>query len=282
MTTVLSTPDLDQEPTPAAPPREEHAGADRLRRVVRTIGLRLVVPVVVLALWWWVTSRELVSALIVPPPSAVWQALQDYLFAGLWNDDLVATVRGTLLSVVAGLALGVAIGAVLAYVASVKTATYPYVLAFQAFPKIAVAPLFVVWLGYGDTPKVIIGASIAFFPVVSATMAGLVDVDADEHGLMRSIGASRLQELRHLRLPRAMSYIFPSLDVAVVGALLGVITVEIVGTEFGLGRVIAERSSYGDSASVYAVLVILAALGAVLHTAVTITRRVLPRSISPR
>jgi len=282
MTATIPTPSLRDDTAPAAPPPTRPRQRRTLARLVRPVALRLVVPAVVLAVWWFVTAREMVSVLIVPPPDAVWQSLNDYLFSGLWNEHVAATVRGTLLSVLLGLALGVGIGSLLAFVGAVKAATYPYILAFQAFPKIAVAPLFVVWLGYGDAPKVIIGASIAFFPVVSATMAGLADVDPDEHALMRSIGAGRLQELRHLRLPRAMSYIFPSLDVAVVGALLGVITVEIVGTEFGLGRVIAERSSYGDSPAVYAVLVILALLGAVLHAVVAVTRRVLPRSISPR
>jgi NitT/TauT family transport system permease protein len=248
----------------------------------RDLALRAVVPVVLLSLWWIATAREMVPALIVPAPLAVWDALQGYLFGGLWNQDILSSARATLWSFVLGLVLGVVGGALLAFVASLKTAVYPYILAFQAFPKIAVAPLFVVWLGYGDAPKIIIGTSLAFFPVISATMAGLMDVDPDEHNLMRSIGASKRQELRHLRLPRAMSYVFPSLDVAVVGALLGVITAEIVGTEHGLGRVITERAAYGDSAAVYAVLIILAVAGGLLHLAVSIAHRVMPNSIVPK
>jgi NitT/TauT family transport system permease protein len=266
-------------PRPAASPRR---GDNRGRKIASGVGLRLVVPAVVLVLWWFVTSREMVSALIVPAPSAVWDALHVYLLEGTWNQDILSSIRGTLWSFVVGLVLGIVGGSILAFVASLKTAVYPYILAFQAFPKIAIAPLFVVWLGYGDVPKVIIGASLAFFPVISATMAGLLDVDPDEHALMRSIGAKRRQELRHLRLPRAMSYVFPSLDVAVVGALLGVITVEIVGTEYGLGRVITERAAYGDSAAVYAALIVLAVLGALLHLAVGVAHRLMPRSIVPK
>jgi len=254
----------------------------RMKRIARDVALRCLVPVVVLLLWWFVTSREMVSPLIVPAPSAVVEALDGYLLGGLWNQDILSTARGTLWSFALGLALGVVGGALLAFIASLKTAVYPYILAFQAFPKIAVAPLFVVWLGYGDAPKIIIGTSLAFFPVISATMAGLLDVDPDEHNLMRSIGASRRQELRHLRLPHAMSYVFPSLDVAVVGALLGVITAEIVGTEYGLGRVITERAAYGDSAAVYGVLIVLAVSGAILHLCVSIAHRLMPTSIVPK
>jgi NitT/TauT family transport system permease protein len=250
--------------------------------VAKNIALRLVVPALVLLAWWYTTSEDMVSALIVPPPADVWDALNSYLFSGVWNEDIVSTARATLWSFAIGLVLGIVGGSIMAFVASIKTAVYPYILAFQAFPKIAVAPLFVVWLGYGDAPKIIIGASLAFFPVISATMAGLLDVDPDEHNLMRSVGASKRQELRHLRLPRAMSYVFPALDIAVVGALLGVITAEIVGTEYGLGRVITERAAYGDSAAVYAVLIVLAVAGAILHLAVSILHRVMPRSIVPK
>jgi NitT/TauT family transport system permease protein len=248
----------------------------------KNFGLRLIVPALTLAAWWYATSQDMVSPLIVPAPADVWDALNSYLLSGTWNQDILSSTRGTLWSFVIGLVLGVVGGSIMAFIASVKTAVYPYILAFQAFPKIAVAPLFVVWLGYGDAPKIIIGTSLAFFPVISATMAGLLDVDPDEHNLMRSIGASKRQELRHLRLPRAMSYVFPALDIAVVGALLGVITAEIVGTEFGLGRVITERAAYGDSAAVYAVLVVLAVAGAILHLAVSILHRVMPRSIVPK
>ncbi|MCR1782459.1 ABC transporter permease [Nocardioides carbamazepini] len=256
--------------------------ANRGSAVAKNVGLRLIVPAVVLLAWWYTTSRDMVSPLIVPAPGDVWDALDSYVLGGVWNEDILSSARGTLWSFAIGLVLGIVGGSIMAFVASIKTAVYPYILAFQAFPKIAVAPLFVVWLGYGDAPKIIIGASLAVFPVISATMAGLIDVDPDEHNLMRSVGASKRQELRHLRFPRAMSYVFPALDIAVVGALLGVITAEIVGTEYGLGRVITERAAYGDSAAVYAVLIVLAVAGAILHLAVSTLHRVMPRSIVPK
>ncbi|MGO3146742.1 MAG: ABC transporter permease [Leucobacter sp.] len=282
---TVTAPDTQSEPITGFVPIDGYKpkpAPSRAQRLMRTFGLRLIVPVVLGAVWWFATSRGLVSPLIVPEPLAVVEAVNNYVFSGKWNQDIWASIRGTLWSFTFGLVLGVIFGALLAFIASLKTAMYPYILAFQAFPKIAIAPLFVVWLGYGDPPKIIIGASLAFFPVISATIAGLLDVDPDEHALMRSIGASKIHELRHLRLPRAMSYVVPSLDVAVVSALLGVITVEIVGTEFGLGRVITERAAYGDSAAVYAALIVLAILGAILHTIVDILHKVMPQSIVPK
>lgn len=282
--TIIADPPPTTTPVPKDRAADRHVlpVPSRSSTFAKNLALRLVVPAVVLLAWWFTTSRDMVSVLIVPAPLDVLSALNSYLLGGRWNDDLLSTARGTLWSFGLGLVLGVVGGSIMAFVASIKTAVYPYILAFQAFPKIAVAPLFVVWLGYGDAPKIIIGTSLAFFPVISATMAGLLDVDPDEHNLMRSIGASKRQELRHLRLPRAMSYVFPALDIAVVGALLGVITAEIVGTEYGMGRVITERAAYGDSAAVYAVLIVLAASGAILHLAVSILHRVMPRSIVPK
>jgi NitT/TauT family transport system permease protein len=275
----MTTPEV---PTSRKAARDALPQERRSTAAAKNLGLRLIVPAVVLLAWWYTTSRDMVSPLIVPAPADVWGALDSYLFSGRWNSDIVSSLRATLWSFTIGLVLGIVGGSIMAFVASVKTAVYPYILAFQAFPKIAVAPLFVVWLGYGDAPKIIIGTSLAFFPVISATMAGLLDVDPDEHNLMRSVGASKRQELRHLRLPRAMSYVFPSFDIAVVAALLGVITAEIVGTEYGLGRVITERAAYGDSAAVYAVLIVLALAGAILHLAVSILHRVMPRSVVPK
>lgn len=282
MTMTAETTTTPELPAGRKPAKDVLPQERRSTAAAKNVGLRLIVPAVVLLAWWYVTSRDMVSPLIVPAPADVGGALDSYLLSGRWNSDIVSSLRATLWSFAIGLVLGIVGGSIMAFVASIKTAVYPYILAFQAFPKIAVAPLFVVWLGYGDAPKIIIGASLAFFPVISATMAGLLDIDPDEHNLMRSIGAKKWHELRHLRLPRAMSYVFPALDIAVVAALLGVITAEIVGTEYGLGRVITERAAYGDSAAVYAVLIVLAVSGAILHLAVSILHRVMPTSIVPK
>src|SRR5699024_9206464 len=124
------------------------------------------------------------------------------------------------------------------FVDTIRISLYPYIIAAQTFPKIAIAPLLITWLGYGWSPKIVIGATLAFFPVFANTIAGLREVNNDELDLLRSLKASSWQEFRYLRLPNALSYIFPSLTVAAVMSLLGVIVGEFVGASAGLGYLI--------------------------------------------
>lgn len=269
----------------AAPrgPKRKSRGSRRLWHRVEPWFLRGIVPLIVLAIWSFAANRGLVSALILPKPTDVWSKLwSGVVTEGGWNDDLWVTLLATLKAFAIGLGLGLAGGVLFAFFDRTRVALYPYVLALQAFPKIAVAPLLIVWLGYGEAPKVVLGASMALFPVLTATFAGLTEIGKDELNLLRSIRATRLQELRYLRLPNSMSYIFPSLDLAILCALLGVITGEVVGSKSGLGYLIQERTVYGDSASVFAVLLILAAIGLLLSAIAVAVKRALPRSIVPR
>jgi NitT/TauT family transport system permease protein len=167
------------------------------------------------------------------------------------------------------------LGALFAYVPALRMAAFPYVVFLQTFPKIAIAPVLVAWLGYGLLPKVVIGALLAFFPVFANTVAGLSQIDADELRLLRSLGATRWQELRYLRLPSALPYIFAAMDVAVVVSLLGVIVGEFVGAEQGLGYRIQARTGFGDMASVYAVLFILGCIGTGLYQLMRLLRSLL-------
>src|SRR3546814_20643909 len=115
-----------------------------------------------------------------------------------------------------------------------------------SFPKVAVAPLLVVWLGYGLLPKIAIGGLLAFFPIFASTLAGLLEVDKDEVDLFRSMRARWYHQLRYLRIPNALSYIFPALNVAAVNALPGVLVGELVGTVGGRGYVSPQNSFTGQ------------------------------------
>ncbi|MFC9839244.1 ABC transporter permease [Rhodococcus sp. NPDC127530] len=182
---------------------------------------------------------------------------------------------------VIGTVAGLVIGAIFAFLKPLYEAVYPFVIALQSFPKVAIAPLLVVALGYGAAPKIVVAALLAYFPVMTAAIAGFTALDPDEHNLMKSIGARKWQEMRYLRLPNAMSYIFPSLDVAIVFALLGAVAAELVGAQEGLGYLLVERQGYGDSASMFAALILLAIMGVALRAVVQVVRRLLPRSIVP-
>jgi NitT/TauT family transport system permease protein len=275
-------------PAPAAGPgaakgrRRRGDQPDRKPPLALRIGLPALVGVVLLLLWQLVSAQKLVSDLLVPPIDTTWDALRTGLFEGGWWGD----ISTTLLEMVAGFAIGVVagllLGALFAYSPIGRIAFYPYVIALQAFPKIAVAPLLVVALGYGMSPKIAVAASLAYFPVMTAAIAGFTEIDRDEHNFMRSINASRWQEMRYLRLPNAMSYLFPSFDVALIVALLGAVAAELVGSQSGLGYILVQAQAMGDTPAIFAALIVLALLGVVLQGIIVLIRRLLPQSIVPR
>ncbi|WP_185564686.1 ABC transporter permease [Rhodococcus sp. KBW08] len=236
---------------------------------------------VLIAAWWSAAEWGSVSPLLLPPPSDVLEALDRGVIGGLWWEHIGITMYEMVMGFVIGTSTGLILGAVFAFVKPLYQAAYPFIIALQSFPKIAIAPLLVVALGYGTEPKIVVAALLAYFPVMTASIAGFTALDPDEHNLMRSVRASKWQEMRYLRLPNAMSYIFPSLDVAIVLALLGAVAAELVGAQSGLGYLLVERQGYGDSASMFAALILLAIAGVTLRGAVQLLRRVLPRSIAP-
>ena len=216
-------------------------------------------------LWQIAVSAHAVSRLILPTPLEVAASFGRGVFQRLWWNDIWITFQETVLGAILGGVTAVVMGALFAYAELLRRAAYPYVLAVQTFPKVALAPLLMAWLGYGIMPKILISAMLAFFPVFTNTLAGFLEVDPSSVELLRSMRASPLQELRYLRLPNAVAFIIPSLDVALVLALLGAIASELAGAEAGLGQVIIERTFQGDTAAVYAVLILLAFIGILLR-----------------
>ncbi len=252
------------------------------RNRIRDLCMQIVALVVVIVVWILAAQNEWVTPLLLPRFTAVLAALNHGLIQGEWWRHIGITLQETALGFVIGAFLGFVVGALFAFVKPLRTAFYPYVVALMSFPKIAIAPLLIVAFGYDLTPKVIIAALLAFFPVMTSSSAGLAEVNPDELNLMKAIGASRWQELRYLRLPNAMSYVFPSLDVALIGALLGAVAAELIGAQGGLGYVLSQGQAYGDVAGMYGVLILLATMGALMHVVIALIQRLLPVSIVPR
>lgn len=223
--------------------------------------LAVTVLIVVIAVWQIAYAARFASRLVLPSPGNTVASLGRGLFGGEWWPHIQITLVETLLAFAIGLVAALVIGSVFAFLPLVRKSFYPYVIAIQTFPKIAIAPLLVTWLGYGLAPKIAIGALLAFFPIFTNTVAGFTEVDRDELDLMRSLRAGWRQQLRYLLVPNAVTYIFPALNVAAVNSLLGVIVGEFVGAQEGLGYIIQQKAFLGDIAGVFAVLLILAAIG---------------------
>jgi NitT/TauT family transport system permease protein len=216
-----------------------------------------------------------IKPFILPPPLAVIEALvRD--FPGLMRDSWV-----TLQEVLAGFALSVAVGVplALAIVSAplAEKAAYPLLVGSQAVPKIAIAPLFVIWFGFGIAPKVIVAFLIAFFPIVISTVLGLRSVEVEKLYLARSMGASRWQTFYKIRLPSAMPSIFGGLKLAITFAVTGAVVGEFIGADRGLGRVIIVANGNLDTAGLFAAVVMVTAMAVALFLAVEAGERLVVR-----
>ncbi len=214
-----------------------------------------------------------VSRLILPPPSAIaaalWSGVQEGGFAWHFWVTFIETISGFVLGSLVGLLLGGLIG----QSPLLERVLYPYVVAFQTLPKVAIAPIIVIWFGYGISSKVVITATIAFFPVLANTIMGLRSAPADQIDLLIAYTASNWQIMRLVRWPAALPYIFVGLDVAIVLSVIGAIVGEFVGAQAGLGYLILQKNFNFDMPGVFAILLILSLMGVALHLLVTLVQR---------
>ena len=235
----------------------------------------LVLVVFVLA-WEGVVWAWRIPEFLVPAPSAIGRALVAGLTSRLYLDHFGVTLYESLLGFLIAAAAGIACGTLIAQFRVVEQTLYPYLVALQTLPKIAIAPLLIVWLGFGITSKVVIAALVAFFPILVNVIVGLKTVDASKLDLMRSLDASRWQTFRYVTFPNALPFVFAGLDIANVFSVLGAIVGEFVGSQRGLGNLILQFHTSLDIAGMFAVLLLLAALGVGLHLAIqAIQRRVI-------
>ncbi len=214
-----------------------------------------------------------IPSFVLPAPSKVAMALWRGLASGLYAKHLYYTLLETLLGFLLGSALGFTLGTAVALNRYVEYFLYPYIVMFQSLPKIALAPLIVVWFGLGLSSKVVNAALVAFFPLLVNTMVGLRSTDEDRVSLMRSLAASERQIFRMLRLPNALPFVMAGLDMAMIFALIGAIVGEFVGANAGLGMLIQSMNFTMDVSGQFSVLIVLSLLGLALNRSILLVRR---------
>lgn len=208
---------------------------------------------------------------MLPPPSAVAIAFRDD-----WR-LLLEHTRATLLEVLLGFALAFVAG-ILAGVAIdssriVERAVYPLLIASQTIPMVVLAPLLLIWFGYGLLPKVLVAALVAFFPLAVNTVDGLRSGDREILALLRSMGAGRWRQFRLAKMPAALPAIFSGSRIAVAFSVIGAIFGELVGAKEGLGYLMERAASQFQTARVFAAIVILAVMGVSLFASVALLER---------
>jgi NitT/TauT family transport system permease protein len=249
-----------------------NAEAERRRRRdrIRNIGVGIAGFLALLLIWKLGVTVGDVPPYILPSPDQVWIALWSGIavspasplgfYLPLWS-----TMSNALLGFAIGGLLGLIFGSLMAEFRSVETALMPYAFALQSLPKVAIAPLVVIWCGFGDGSKVTVAALLAFFPMLVNSFAGMRAAEQERIELMKVLSASRFEAYYLVKLPSAAPYIFAGLDMGIVYALLGTIVAEFLGAQQGIGVVITKAQAVTDVAGVFAALIVLGIMGILLH-----------------
>jgi len=247
----------------------------RRARRVATVVLPVLGLLAVIALWWLATVFFSIEEFLLPGPADVLAAFGEYpvyLLEHTWV-TLVETVQGFGLSIV----VGVPIALLIVSSTILERMIYPLLLALNAVPKIAVAPILVVWMGFGPAPKILLVFLVCFFPVVISTASGLKSTPAELVELMRSLDCTRRQEFVKLRFHHALPQIFVGLKVAISLAVIGAVIAEFVGASAGLGYVIVASGASADTALAFAAMGLLGLMSIVLfYGLVYLEHRLLP------
>lgn len=217
---------------------------------------------VLIGLWELLCDVFAVPAWLLPSPSRIavegWEVI-GILPTHLWA-TLLAILGGFVLAIVVGIPLAVAI----VYSPLLRRIIYPMILMLQSVPKVAIAPIILLWVGYGLQSSIVVAATVAFFPIVISTSTGLQSVDRELLELTRSLDANELKVFIKVRMLWAFPHIFSGLKVAITLAVIGAIVAEFIGADKGLGYLILANSGALKTSIVFAVLVVLSVLGILL------------------
>ena len=232
--------------------------------------------VLFLAAWEWLPKLAGIPVFILPPASKVWSEFTRMLGADrlLWHSGI------TSVEVIVGFFLGSVLGMTIGYVLGVspraEVVLSPYILALQIAPKVAFAPLFVMWLGYTVYPKILVAILIVFFPVMVNVLTSMRGVDPDLVNLARAFSATRWQIFRMIEYPASLPPLFSGLRIGATLAVIGVVVGELVGGNLGLGYLLVFGEGQGNTAMVFVTIIMLTLIGIVAYGAVIfVERRVL-------
>ncbi len=253
----------------------------RLRVLMRTrpeLVLAPVLLVMILLAWEYAVPYFEVPNYVLPTPSAIavalWRGLDAGPFerGGYWLHTGV-TVAEVLLGFVIGSFFGLLLGTIISQFRLLEATLRVYLVAIQSLPKIALAPIVILWFGFGLTSKIVIICLLTFFPLLVTSMAGFKAVEPERLELMRALGASSWQIFWKVRLPSALPYIFAGLDMAAVFSVVGAVVGEFVGAQRGLGILIMSMNAQMDTAGTFSVFIILALVGVIIHKSLRMLER---------
>ncbi|WP_020123074.1 ABC transporter permease [Streptomyces canus] len=266
----------DETTTPILADETPTSRAYRGARFVLRYPAVFISPLIVIALvalWQWAVTTFDVSTYVLPAPSEIWTSLHGIISTATFWQNVSVTVQEAVLGFALGAGLAFLISLVISEIALLERAAMPYMVAFQAVPTVALAPIIVISVGYGLTSKVVIAAIIVFFPMLVNCVVGLRATGMDRIELVRSLGGTRWQVLLRIKLVGALPYIFAGLDIAIVLSVVGAVVGEFVGAKAGLGYAQLQANYNFDIPGSFAILVVMAVIGIGMHEIVLVVRR---------
>ena len=221
--------------------------------------------VIMFLLWELVVRLFKVPAFFLPPPSAIALAIVEY-WGPIYRHSLY-TLSTTLIGFAMAVGFGLLLGLVVGWSRSIYAGLYPLMIGFNAIPKVAVVPILVLWFGIGFIPAVLTAFLISFFPIVVNVATGLATIEPEMEDVLKALGASKLDIMRKVGIPRSLPYFFGSLKVAITLAFVGAVVSETVGANKGIGKLMLDAQASFQVPIVFAGLLVLAVLGILLYAA---------------
>jgi len=241
----------------------------------------IVVFALLFVAWEFAVRLFGIKEYLLPPPSLVWTELVKRI------DPVTASIWVTTHEIVVGYLLAVVVSVPLAlWIASsrfMEDAVYPVIVFLQIIPKIAIAPLFIIWFGFGITPKLLVVFLLSFFPIVVASIAGFKSIDPDIMDFARTTGAGRWRLFARIRLPQALPQIFTGLKVGAALAATAAVVAEFVASDKGLGYLLLQYNGQLETPMVFAIIILLSLIGLVVYYVVELIERfTIPWHVSRR
>ncbi len=256
------------------PSAASDSGVRRLMtRFNQGMGLPLAVFTVLVLAWEYVVYAWAIPGFILPPPSAIAKTFWLGFATGAFIPDLAVTAFEAIGGFMIGSLIGLVLGGLIVMFPIIERIVYPYVVALQTVPKVAIAPLFVVWFGFGMTSKLVVVVLVSLFPVLVNVIAGLRAVEQERLDLLGALSASRWQIFWHLRFPNSLPFLFAGLNTAVVLSVIGAIVGEFVGAKEGIGFRILQANYNLDIAGVFALFAVLSMLGLSMYWTLRLIER---------
>jgi NitT/TauT family transport system permease protein len=231
----------------------------------------VILGIILIAAWEAAIHLFKVEVFVAPAPSAIAAALVQN--AGLLAAATLVTAKEVLVGFVLATLVGAALALLIVRFHLLGKALYPIIVLFQTVPKVALAPIFILWFGYDLSPKVVLIVVIAFFPVTLDMLAGLQSVDPGLVSLMRSVGAKDNDILLRVRIPNALPHLMAGMKIAITLSVIGAIVGEFAGASAGLGYMIQFASTQLDTPLVFAALIVVSVVGVVFYYLIELLER---------